>query len=43
MQDLAHTIRNAPPYLLGLVSFLAVVSFGLVKLYGMLQSLGLGQ
>lgn len=36
-------LRNAPPYLVCLVAFGSVVVFGLIKLHGALQQVGLGQ
>ena len=38
-----NLISHCPPYLLFLGSFTLVVVFGLMKLYSMLQSVGLGQ
>ena len=36
-------LSSLPPYCLFLLGLGSVVSFGLVKLYGMLQAAGLGQ
>jgi hypothetical protein len=41
MEAALDTIRNAPRYLLGLLAFVGALGFGLVKLLGLLHSVGL--
>ena len=41
MQTIQNTLRTVPTYVLFLAGFGSVVAFGLVKLYGMLQEVGL--
>jgi len=44
MKNIANNIlTTVPPYVLFLAGFASVVAFGLVRLYGMLQNVGLGQ
>lgn len=38
-----NTLRAVPTYVLFIAGFGAVIGLGLIKLYGMLQSAGLGQ
>lgn len=42
METLQNTLRAVPPFALFLLGFGAVVAFGLVRLYGMLQAAGMG-
>ena len=41
MQTIQNTLRAVPTYALFLAGLGSVVAFGLVRLYGMLQSVGL--
>ncbi len=42
MQNINDTLRTVPSYVLFLTGFVAVVAFGLIKLYAMLEANGLG-
>lgn len=40
MKHAVELLRNAPPYLTFLVAFAGAVAWGLVRLLGMLQAMG---
>lgn len=42
MKQVQNVLTNCPPYLLFMGGFTLAVSYGLVRLYGMLQEIGLG-
>lgn len=41
MQQALDTLRNAPPYLLGLLGFVSALAWGLIELTQMLRAAGL--
>jgi hypothetical protein len=43
MQAITNTLRTVPTYVLFIAGMGSVLALGLFKLYGMLQSMGLGQ